>query len=187
MSIQINNSAITGVTRIQIGDAAAPANPGAGLGSLYKKTGDSGLYWKPDTAGAENNIASGGFSGIEVLTAVSDDPGPAVPVNVNSTASITYILLTGNIDSTATGTLFNGTYDGQTKKIFIYQPLSTAVQMVFNLDTATSTDVYIGNTVIVSIGGIASNESMELIWSAASNRWYITFTSFNDFFGASDV
>lgn len=181
------NGAMSNVGVVTLKDVTAPANPGSGLGSLYKKTTNNGIFWKPDAAGPETNLVSGGFNGVEVLTAVSDDPGPAVPVNINSTASITYILLTGNFNSTATGTLFNGTYDGQTKKIIIYQPASTAVQMVFNLDTSTSTDVYMGNTIIVGIGGIAFNESMELIWSAAANRWYIAFTSFSDFFAASDV
>jgi len=116
MSVQISNGALTGVSRIQLTDVTAPANPGAGLGSLYKKTGNSGLFWKPDAAGVETNITTSSFSGVENLTAVSDDPGPAVAANPNSTSSITYILLTGNLNSTCTGTLSNGIYDGQTKK-----------------------------------------------------------------------
>lgn len=44
----------------QFADIAAPTNPGAGLGRLYKKTGDDGLFWKPDAAGPEIDLSAAG-------------------------------------------------------------------------------------------------------------------------------
>jgi hypothetical protein len=41
---------------VQLADKGAPANPGAGLGELYKKTGDDGIFWKPDAAGGEVDL-----------------------------------------------------------------------------------------------------------------------------------
>lgn len=37
--------------RLMFKDITAPTNPTAGQGLLYKKTGDDGLYWKPDASG----------------------------------------------------------------------------------------------------------------------------------------
>ncbi len=48
------NPAFTGY--VEMSDASAPANPGAGKGRLYKKTGDDGLFWKPDAAGPEVDL-----------------------------------------------------------------------------------------------------------------------------------
>lgn len=56
-NIGIGNAYIT------FGDIAAPAHAGAGFGRLYKKTGDGGLFWKPDAAGPEIDL-TGGFGNI---------------------------------------------------------------------------------------------------------------------------
>jgi len=45
---------------LELTDITAPANPGAGLGRLYKKTGATGLFWLPDAAGAEVDLTGGG-------------------------------------------------------------------------------------------------------------------------------
>lgn len=47
---------------IELNDITAPANPAAGEGRLYKKTGDDGLFWKPDAAGPEVDLTAGGSS-----------------------------------------------------------------------------------------------------------------------------
>lgn len=58
-----DNNNVSGVGYIQVKDVSAPANPGSGLGCIYKKTGNAGLFWKPDAAGAEVDLtASGGGS-----------------------------------------------------------------------------------------------------------------------------
>ncbi|MCZ6868101.1 MAG: hypothetical protein O7G84_01195 [Gammaproteobacteria bacterium] len=41
-----------------LNDMAAPANPSAGQGRLYKKTGDDGVFWKPDAAGPEVDLTA---------------------------------------------------------------------------------------------------------------------------------
>jgi len=41
---------------LELADTSAPSNPGAGSGRLYKKTGNDGLFWLPDAAGAEVDL-----------------------------------------------------------------------------------------------------------------------------------
>lgn len=48
---------------LEFTDISAPTNPGAGLGRLYKKTGDDGIFWKPDAAGPEVDLTSTGVDG----------------------------------------------------------------------------------------------------------------------------
>lgn len=43
---------------IQLPDITAPANPGSALGRLYKKTGNDGIFWKPDASGAEVDLTA---------------------------------------------------------------------------------------------------------------------------------
>ena len=45
---------------IDLKDVTAPSNGLDGAGRLYKKTGDPGIYWKPDSAGAEVDLATAG-------------------------------------------------------------------------------------------------------------------------------
>ena len=51
-----DNNNVVGTGYIQIVDVAAPINPGAGIGRMYKKIGDDGIFWKPDAAGAELDL-----------------------------------------------------------------------------------------------------------------------------------
>ena len=43
---------------LRLRDRASPANPGAGFGLLFKKTGNDGIFWRPDVAGAEIDLTS---------------------------------------------------------------------------------------------------------------------------------
>lgn len=43
---------------VQLGDMAAPTNPAAGEGRLYKKTGNDGVFWKPDATGLEIDLTT---------------------------------------------------------------------------------------------------------------------------------
>jgi len=54
---------MSGLGYIELTDIDAPANPGAGLGRLYKKTGNDGIFWLPDGAGAEVDLTGGGGGG----------------------------------------------------------------------------------------------------------------------------
>ena len=47
---------MTGLQYIQFSDVVAPANPADGEGRLYKKTGDDGIFWLPDSGGAEVDL-----------------------------------------------------------------------------------------------------------------------------------
>ena len=51
---------MTGLQYLQFSDIAAPNNPSAGQGRLYKKTGDDGIFWKPDAAGSEVDLTATG-------------------------------------------------------------------------------------------------------------------------------
>jgi photosystem II stability/assembly factor-like uncharacterized protein len=43
---------------MQLYDTSSPSNPPTGQGSLYKKTGNADIYWKPDAAGSEVNLVN---------------------------------------------------------------------------------------------------------------------------------
>jgi hypothetical protein len=45
---------------IELIDTSAPGNPLDGEGRLYKKTGNDGLFWIPDSGGSEVDLTSGG-------------------------------------------------------------------------------------------------------------------------------
>ena len=44
---------------IELEDTSAPVNPDDGAGRLYKKTGDDGLFWRPDSDGDETDLTAG--------------------------------------------------------------------------------------------------------------------------------
>lgn len=52
------SGATTTASYIQFADMSAPSNPSNGEGRLYKKTGDDGIFWKPDVAGAEIDLTT---------------------------------------------------------------------------------------------------------------------------------
>jgi len=62
----IVNLVSTGYT--QLADIVAPSNAADGQGRLYKKTGNTGLFWLPDSTGPEVDLTSTGAGG-EVNTA----------------------------------------------------------------------------------------------------------------------
>jgi hypothetical protein len=59
-----NNIKNENYTIINFQDVSAPTNGVDGTSKLYKKIGSDGLFWKPDSAGSEFNLASvgGGLS-----------------------------------------------------------------------------------------------------------------------------
>jgi hypothetical protein len=66
-----DNANISGIGYEQFNDMAAPSNPVNGQGRLYKRTGDDGIWWKPDSAGVEVDLTVGFGSG-GVLTTKGD-------------------------------------------------------------------------------------------------------------------
>lgn len=79
---------------MELADITAPANPGASLGRLYKKTGDDGIFWKPDAAGAE----------IDLTSAVGNISSSLATFSTITTTSATHILATGMTITPAAGT-----------------------------------------------------------------------------------
>ena len=70
---------------LELLDTSAPANPGAGHGRIYKKTGDDGLFWKPDAAGVEVDLTAAGPQGpqgpqgVQGVQGVQGSQGPQGP------------------------------------------------------------------------------------------------------------
>lgn len=56
-------------------DVPAPVNPGNGIGRLYKKTADDGLWWRPNVAGPEVDLTAAAAQLLQInqpLTGVID-------------------------------------------------------------------------------------------------------------------
>jgi hypothetical protein len=51
-----DNANMTGLGYLELLDVSTPNNPADGTGRLYKKTGDDGIFWKPDSAGNEIDL-----------------------------------------------------------------------------------------------------------------------------------
>lgn len=60
---------VNALNYFQFNDITAPANPSNGQGRLYKKTGDDGIFWKPDSAGVEIDLTDGNVNTSSNLTA----------------------------------------------------------------------------------------------------------------------
>lgn len=59
-----SNNNLLNVNFIELNEQTEPQNSADGKGRIYKKTGSSGLFWKPDSAGAEVDLTNtGGGSG----------------------------------------------------------------------------------------------------------------------------
>lgn len=67
---------------IELPDITAPSNPGVNLGRLYKKTGNDGIFWLPDSSGSEVDLTNNDIN-ITQITATAN----------TTTTSTTYILL----------------------------------------------------------------------------------------------
>ena len=64
--INLVGDKVTLSNSLQFSDITAPANPGDAKGLLYKKTGNDGLFYKPDSAGPEVDLTDSGVSGWEI-------------------------------------------------------------------------------------------------------------------------
>lgn len=75
---------------LELVDIPAPTNAANGVGRLYKKSGNSGLYWLPDASGAEINL-------IPPVSTVTTSNATATEILSIATASNTTYLLNCNI------------------------------------------------------------------------------------------
>lgn len=57
--VRVNENLLIDNGYMQFTDVTAPTNPSAGEGRLYKKVGDDGLFWKPDSLGPEVDLTAG--------------------------------------------------------------------------------------------------------------------------------
>ena len=79
---------------VEFADITAPTNPGASLGRLYKKTGNDGIFWKPDAAGAE----------VDLTSAIGNVSSSVATFSTITTTSATHILATGMTITPVAGT-----------------------------------------------------------------------------------
>ena len=166
-----NNMA--GVSYIQLNDISSPPNPLDNQGRIYKKSGNDGLFWIPDSGGVEVDLTSGA-SGGEINTASNVGAGIGVigvfkqknsadlefyGFNVGSTKlsltldvgndSIEYDvnesnIVIGNLSGAPIGNVV-GTTDTQTlsNKTFT-SPILSTISNTGTLTLPTTTDTLIG-------------------------------------------
>jgi hypothetical protein len=65
-------------------DTTEPSTVATGNGKLYKKEGDDGLFWKPDTGVVVDLTSGGGSGGSDTLDTAYDNSGGAALINVNA-------------------------------------------------------------------------------------------------------
>jgi hypothetical protein len=72
----------------QFNDITTPTNPLNGQGKLYKKNGDPGLYWLPDSGGIETNLVNGEFSASTITLSAA----PVVISSIVTVSDHTYLV-----------------------------------------------------------------------------------------------
>ena len=91
----------------EFSDITSPNNPGDGKGRLYKKTGNDGIWWKPDSSGQEVDLTESGtvaeFTG---ATGVADGTSGIVPAPL-ATQQNNILLGTGLWTSVSANSLFD--------------------------------------------------------------------------------
>ena len=131
-----DNNNIAGLQYLEFNDISAPTNPSDGVGRLYKKTGDDGIWWKPDSAGPEVDLTGGGGGG--GVTSFQTSLSGLTP----AAATTGDVTLAGTLGATSGGT-------GQT---------GYTIGDILYADTTTSlaklADVAVGNALIS--GGVGT-------------------------------
>ena len=152
----VNNFISSGY--IQLSDIAAPPNPLDGEGRLYKKTGDDGIFWKPNSAGPEVDLtatASGGLT-VERITV----PGTTIVSNTVNTT-----IIDGNTNTILS--LANGTADGFFKNISMEGSATATIENISILNSNGN----LNNAVQLTQG-----EAINMIWST-TGQWNLICTT----------
>jgi hypothetical protein len=119
LGMKIQNSAIliddsdnmTGIQYLQFNDISVPSNPSDTQGRLYKKTGDDGIWWLPDSAGTAIDLtALSGLTNEGSGAQVYDSTNIALRSLLGTTngLTVTQNATTITIDNTLTGSNLGG-------------------------------------------------------------------------------
>lgn len=154
---------LSGVSALTLKDVAAPANPGAGLGSLYKKTGDGGIFWKPDAAGPEVNLTAPAVIGGALISQVSSDAVTTFDsLGSEAAAIVNQVKLTMTTPSLAAGT-YKLTYQADIGTSLAVSSSQLISDIIFNGVTVA--------TMFSTIGGAPTR------WSNYNGFIYLTLTA----------
>jgi hypothetical protein len=96
---------------IQVDDIAAPVNPADGQGRLYKKAGDRGVWWRPNSADDEVNLADSSRR-IEVSTSTYAPSGYPATLGVTYTPTGTVTITLPLANSEPAGTVYHVVDEG---------------------------------------------------------------------------
>jgi hypothetical protein len=94
-SVTLNDADdLVGLGTVTFKDVPAPDNPGAELGIVYKKSGNDGLFWKPDAAGLEvdlTNISGGSAGSLGIFHNEDEDEDTITSTSFQNKVSLTFI------------------------------------------------------------------------------------------------
>jgi hypothetical protein len=147
---------------LELSDISAPANPADGRGRLYKKSGDVGLFWKPDSAGTEVDLTNviGNYE-----TQLSAD------ADVTVTDGVGRIVIS---DGTATGAfalIGPSAVAGQMLVVVNNDATHATTGIVVGaLSAATTTDT---NSLIFSDHGLSSPLTNQNQFTSRQSRWIL--------------
>ena len=111
VSIDDSNN-VSGMGYLELDDILEPSNPGSSKGRLYKKTGDDGLFWKPDAVGAEVDLTTGSGSNGDYFDGYDDQGGSLtstfadvlLTVERQKTSGFTHVASSAEVICAAAGT-----------------------------------------------------------------------------------
>lgn len=149
---------------IEVVDVSAPVNPGAGKGRLYKKTGNDGLFWKPDAAGGEVDLTPVGgapHTGYAFGAGTTND----VSTGSASYATMSSILFPGSsIVGTPSSIKITG-YQAGTSASFRIVDITNG-QVIVTLTGITD----VAPTKIIDLGALANIPAAAAVWELQGLR-----------------
>jgi hypothetical protein len=162
---------------IQLTDITAPLNPIDGEGRLYKKTGDSGIFWLPDSAGTEVNI-NGDIQGpntsvnntIPIFSGTTGKLLTTTNVTINASDRITAPLM--SLIGTAGGNLLD-IQNNQDGGNFLYLKSTNGNNLVqFNKNTSNSLIFRINDDITGDSGFYYRDGRLRLGADSSNSRTY---------------
>ena len=169
----------------ELSDMSAPANPGLGKGRFYKKTGDDGVFWKPDVLGPEVDLTG-------ATTLQGNDVASGVPANADiwvfsgGSSEWQHLSMSGDatIDSTAsvtvTGIRGTAVNTGSPNNRNILQYNSSSGEWEYEQISGDATLNAGGNLTVSGIRGDTvqdigtPSDGDGLVWDSANSHYAIT-------------